>query len=129
MRAEILEMKKTFTYLLILFVLGVVTPCRAAYTFETSSFETKYGERDLVNIYPNPMVNDASIKISEEVDLEKSKVVVVFYNMVGSEVYHTSPFKEDVEKITREMFRNAGIYFYQLKVDDKVVSTGRITIK
>ena len=97
--------------------------------FEISNVDTKFGEKDLIKFYPNPMITDANIKISEEVDLERSKVSVIFYNIVGSEVYKINQVKEYDLKIYREIFKNAGIYFYQLKVDESVMSTGRITVK
>jgi hypothetical protein len=84
---------------------------------------------DLVKIFPNPVVGDAVVRIKEDVDLENSKVSIIFYNLIGSEVFHIQQIKDYDQKISRDNFKNAGIYFYQLKVDDKIVSTGRITVK
>ena len=75
------------------------------------------------------MVTDATIKISEDVDLDKNKVSIVFYNIVGSEVFRVNQIKDYEQKITKENFKNAGIYFYQLKIDEKIITTGRVTVK
>jgi hypothetical protein len=124
-------MRKTSTVLILLFATTLFLPklSLANHLLEASNYEAKYGDKDLIKFYPNPMVSDASIMISEDIDLERSKVSLVFYNIVGSEVYRISQVKEYEQKITRDVFRNSGIYFYQLKVDDKVMSTGRITVK
>ena len=75
------------------------------------------------------MVSDASIKISSDIDMERSKVSIVFYNIIGSEVYKIAQVKDYDLKINKDVFKNSGIYFYQLKVDESVMSTGRITVK
>lgn len=123
-------MRKTFTLLLLLSASLFIFPKLSnAANFELSAMETRFGEKDLIKLYPNPMTTDANIKISDDIDLEKSKVTVAFYNMVGSEVYKFAQVKEYELKISRDLFKNAGIYFFQLKVDESVVSTGRITVK
>ena len=82
-------MRKTFTFLLLLSASLFFLPkfSSAATSFEVSGIESRFGEKDLIKFYPNPMTTDATIKISDEVDLDRSKVTVVFYNIVGSEVY------------------------------------------
>lgn len=123
-------MLKTFTILLLLSATLTFLPeVSAASSIELSSAEARYGDKDLIKFYPNPMLTDANIQISEDIDLERSKVAVVFYNIVGSEVFRINQVKEYEQKITRDIFKNSGIYFYQLKVDDKVTTTGRITVK
>ena len=124
-------MKKTFTLLLLLFASLFLTSniSYAKIISEVSNYDTRYGDKDIVKFYPNPMTTDATVKISEEIDLERSKVSIVFYNIVGSEVYKVSQIKDYEQKITKENFKNAGIYFYQLKIDDKIITTGRVTVK
>ena len=127
----LMPMRRTFTLLLFLSVLMIFsTKNSAAATSMTSVYgDIRFGEKELIKIYPNPMVTDATIKISEEVDFEKSKVAVIFYNIVGSEVYRLNQVRDSEVKISRDIFKNSGIYFYQLKVDESVLSTGRITVK
>ena len=124
-------MKKTFTLLLLLFASLFLTSniSYAKIISEVSNYDTRYGDKDIVKFYPNPMTTDATVKISEEIDLERSKVSIVFYNIVGSEVYKVSQIKDYEQKITKENFKNAGIYFYQLKIDEKIITTGRVTVK
>jgi hypothetical protein len=123
-------MLKTFTFSLLLFASIVFLPKQSmAGYIEAATYEARYGDKELIKFYPNPMLTDANIVISEDIDLEKSKVTVVFYNIVGSEVYRINQVKDYEQKITRDAFKNSGIYFYQLKVDDKVTTTGRITVK
>lgn len=124
-------MCRTFTLLLLLFASVIFLPGHsvAASALEASFVDARFGEKDLIKIYPNPMVSDAIIKISDDIDLDINKVSVSFYNIVGSEVYKIAQVKEYDLKISRDIFKNTGIYFYQLKIDDSVMSTGRITVK
>ncbi|MFN8282630.1 MAG: T9SS type A sorting domain-containing protein [Chitinophagales bacterium] len=124
-------MKKTFTLLLILFASLFFIPKTtfAKNSLEASNYDARYGDKDIIKFYPNPMTTDATVKISEDVDLERSKVTIVFYNIVGSEVFKVAQVKDYEQKITKDNFKNAGIYFYQLKIDDKIITTGRITVK
>lgn len=122
-------MCKTFTLLFLLFATIIFSP---KISFATSSFEisdARYGEKDVVKFYPNPMIADATIKVSDDIDLDRTKLSIVFYNIVGSEVYKIAQIKNYEEKISRDIFKSTGIYFYQLKADDKVITTGRITVK
>lgn len=127
-----MPMRRTFTLLVLLSAMMLFSPkisSAALNTFESSSTDTRFGEKELIKFYPNPMTTDANIKISDEIDLDRSKVSVVFYNIVGSEVYRINQVKDYELKINRDVFKNSGIYFYQLKVDESVMSTGRITVK
>lgn len=121
-------MKRTFTFLSLLLAVLIFSaqPMRSANTMEATLTDMR---ADLVKIFPNPVVGDAVVRIKEDVDLENSKVSIIFYNLIGSEVFHIQQIKDYDQKISRDNFKSAGIYFYQLKVDDKVVSTGRITVK
>jgi hypothetical protein len=124
-------MRRTFTSLIILFASISFLPnlSLANSSFELSASDYRYGDKDIIKFYPNPIVSEATIKISDDIDLEHTKISIVFYNIVGSEVYKINQVKEYEEKMSRDVFKNAGIYFYQLKADDKVITTGRITVK
>lgn len=125
-------MCRTFTTIILLFAMTIFLPkfsIAKSASFEVSATDARYGDKDLIKFYPNPLVSDATIKVSDDIDLDRTKVSIIFYNMVGSEVYRITQMKDYEEKITRDVFKNAGMYFYQLKIDDKVVSTGRITVK
>jgi hypothetical protein len=121
-------MKRTFTFsgLLLTVFLFSAQAVQANRLMEASAFDNK---ADLVKIFPNPVVADAIVRIQEDVDLDNSKVSIIFYNLVGAEVFEIHQIKDYDQKIYRDNFKNAGIYFFQLKVDDKIVSTGRITVK
>jgi Secretion system C-terminal sorting domain len=121
-------MKRTFTFFALFFTILIfsVQPLRAERALEMAMFDAK---ADLVKIFPNPVVSDALIRIKEDVDLENSKVAIVFYNLIGVEVFQIQEIKDYDQKLSRDNFKSTGIYFYQLKVDDKIVSTGRITVK
>jgi len=125
-------MLKTFTLVVLLLTTTVLFPntlVASTNAVESACLDAKFGEKDLIKFYPNPMVTDATVKVSEEVDLERNKVSIVFYNIVGTEVYKLNQVKDYEVKIYRDLFKNAGIYFYQLMVDESVMSTGRITVK
>lgn len=124
-------MRKVFTLLFLLIAANffVSTTVVANSFSEISAVDNRFGDKDLVKIYPNPMVTDATVKISDEIDFDKSKVSIVFYNIVGSEVYRINQVKDYETKIFKDNFKNSGIYFYQLKIDEKIITTGRITVK
>lgn len=127
----LMPMRRTFTLLLLLSAMMIFSTKNSSATTSMSSAygDIRFGEKELIKIYPNPMVSDATIKISDDVDFEKNKVAIVFYNIVGSEVYRINQVRDAEVKINRDIFKNSGIYFYQLKVDESVMSTGRITVK
>lgn len=126
-----MPMRRTFTLFLLLSAMMIFSTKNSSATTSMSSTygDIRFGEKELIKIYPNPMVSDATIKISDDVDFEKNKVAIVFYNIVGSEVYRINQVRDAEVKINRDIFKNSGIYFYQLKVDESVMSTGRITVK
>ncbi|QQR99208.1 MAG: T9SS type A sorting domain-containing protein [Sphingobacteriales bacterium] len=82
-----------------------------------------------IKVYPNPLVDDAIIKINEDIDLSNSKVSVVFYNLLGKEVYKINTVKEYEVKISKDSFKYTGVYFYQLKIDERIQSTGKLIVK
>lgn len=97
-------------------------------TLASAQSNNRLSEADYVNIYPNPVVNEATIKINESIDLERHKISIVLYNIVGKEVYKVSNIKESEIRFNRDGLQS-GMYIYQLKVDEKTQSTGRITFK
>lgn len=97
-------------------------------TLASAQSNNRLSEADYVKIYPNPIVNEATIKINESVDLEKHKISIVLYNIVGKEVYKASNIKEFEVRFNRDGLQS-GMYIYQLKIDDKTQTTGRITLK
>lgn len=122
-----MPMKKLFTLLFLVctfLISGKVYAVSGWY--EISSY---YGDKDAVKIFPNPMVTDATIRVSDDIDMENTKVSISFYNMVGSEVFRINQLKSNDIKILKDNFKNSGMYFYQLRVDDKIVTTGRITVR
>ena len=118
-------MRRTFIHTALLLAV-LLFNCRESSAMEFGLTDTK---ADLVKVYPNPVVADANIRIQEDVDLENTSVSIVFYNLIGSEVFEIRQIKDYDQKIYRDDFKNAGIYFYQLRIDGKIVSTGRITVK
>lgn len=88
----------------------------------------RLSEKEWVRIYPNPVASEANISINRDLDLERSRVTITFFNVVGKEVHAISNVKDHEVRITRESFL-PGVYIYQMRVDDKVLFTGRISFK
>jgi hypothetical protein len=86
------------------------------------------GDKELLKVYPNPVVTEANIAISRDLDLDRSRVSITFFNVVGKEVFSLTNVKDHDVRISRETFL-PGMYIFQLRVDDKVLSTGRISFK
>lgn len=122
-----MPMKRLFTLLFLVSTFLISEKVQAVSGwYEISAY---YGDKDAVKIFPNPMVTDATIRVSEDIDMENTKVSISFYNMVGSEVFRINQLKSNDIKILKDNFKNSGMYFYQLRVDDKIVTTGRITVR
>ncbi len=88
----------------------------------------KLGDLEYVKIYPNPITTEATIRLNDVLDLNKSKVSITFYNVVGKEVLKLSNIKDSEVRFNRDNL-STGMYIYQLKVDDRTQSTGRVVIK
>ncbi len=115
-------MWKRFTYsLLFVMMLSLSVSAQA-------QSNARLSEVEYVKIYPNPVVSEATIKINDVVDLEKHKVSITFYNVVGKEVYKVANVKDLEVRFNRDNFL-PGMYIYQLKIDERTQSTGRITVK
>lgn len=102
-----------------------------ALTFSSVSYaqnNSKMLEQDYVQVYPNPITSEGIIKISDAVDIHNRKISISFYNVVGKEVQRISNIQQNEVRFNREKFLS-GMYIYQLKVDDKAISTGRITVR
>lgn len=117
-------MKKIFTYFLLMALFSVYSVNVTAQQRNTSPF----ADKELVKIYPNPVVSEANISISNDIDLERYRVTIVFYNIVGKEVLRLTNIKEFDVRMNRDAFV-PGVYIYQMKIDDKVQNTGRISFK
>lgn len=120
-------MIKIFTKIITISLLMICMHTHA-YNFNLYNDENKPFEKEFVRIFPNPMVSTATIKLSKEIDLDAEKTTLTFYNLMGKEVYRISNISEDVFTITKDKFA-PGIYFYQLRSNNKVLSSGRITVK
>ena len=79
--------------------------------------------------YPNPMSEEATVKIDQSVDLEGGKVSFLIYNIVGKEIFKISQIKNYEINISRDNFKTSGLYFYQLNIDEKLQSTGKVIVK
>lgn len=82
----------------------------------------------IVKVYPNPMSEEATVKIDQSVDLEGGKVSFLIYNIVGKEVFRVINVRTKEIKIVNENLI-PGLYFYQLVDNGKILSTGRISVK
>ncbi len=111
-----------FSFLFIIFC-GIQSQ---AYTLWGDDY--KAYEREFVKVYPNPVVNTATIKISKDLDLVNDKVSLTIYNIMGNEVYRLANVEEDLVSISHDKFA-PGLYFFQLRSNNKVISSGRITFK
>lgn len=117
-------MNRFFTLLLVI-ILSIVSHQMASAKFEFAY--DKYA--NVVKVYPNPIVSDAIISIDQSVDISNAKVSVTFYNLIGSEVYKLEDIKDYQVKIDKNDLKSKGILIYQLRIDNKIITTGRVTVK
>ena len=84
------------------------------------------GENSISNVYPNPSNASAQLSYSLRSDALKGKILV--YNMLGTVVKEIE--LEDKKAIltipTSQL--NSGLYFYSFMVDEKIISTKRLTV-
>lgn len=120
-------MNKNFTFLILSFIFLSLF---AQQTLANTKFEyTTDNKSENIKVYPNPLVDIATIKISADIDLSENKVSIVFYNLLGKEVYKIAQVKEYDIKISKDNFKFNGVYFYQLKIDERVQNTGKLIVK
>lgn len=98
--------------------------------YANSRFEYISDNRiESVKIFPNPIVDNAVLQISRDINLNESRVSVTFYNIVGKEIFKIAQVKDYEIVITKDNFKSSGMYFYQLRIDEKIQSTGKAIVK
>lgn len=118
-------MRRIFTLLLLLlFLLPISERIQAG-----SSLEILETKSELIKIYPNPIITDAQVRINPDINLETSKVSIVFYNLIGKEIFKIAQVKEYEILINKDSFKSNGVFFYQLKDEASVLATGRLIVK
>ncbi len=115
-------MKRNLKYSLLLALTLVLGSLVQAQT------NSKFLDMDYVKIYPNPVVTEAIIKVSETLDFENRNISITFYNVVGKEVYSVNSIDQSEVRFNRDNLIS-GMYIYQLKSDNKTISTGRFVVK
>jgi len=76
----------------------------------------------LVSIYPNPLSANTTIEINEEINLVNCQLNIV--NVLGEEVLRKR-ISQTTSKLETGNFP-AGVYFYKLINQGKVIQTGKI---
>ncbi|MEI6487638.1 MAG: T9SS type A sorting domain-containing protein [Bacteroidota bacterium] len=81
---------------------------------------------EISNVFPNPASGNAIIKYDVSANGKKAKIV--FYDMLGKEVKEINlNDKQGIAKVaTDDLF--AGVYFYSLLIDDKIISTKKFVV-
>lgn len=77
----------------------------------------------VVTVYPNPFSSSINIKINEGSALTGCEFRL--YNILGEEVMMTTISRQSTDHATGGI--PAGIYFYRVMADNKIIETGRIT--
>ena len=98
----------------------VITPttCAQIGIIESNSVKTT----DAVSIYPNPFSSNATIVMNKTAASYKAEMKL--YNILGAEVLSTTLMKKSTTIDTINL--PAGIYFYQITDDNKMIQTGRL---
>lgn len=79
--------------------------------------------KDAASVYPNPFNSWAIIKTSKALNNASLRI----YNMMGQVLKTTPTISGDQIKIDRENL-NSGLYFYELKQNTQIISTGKLLI-
>ena len=98
------------------FVQGnLVDTCSKAVTFIINSNTVSVPEMKVpdlrARIYPNPMINTASIEISDQLH---SDYRVFIYNSMGSKIIESGKMTNQVYNLSRSALRSSGLYFIEL---------------
>ena len=86
---------------------------------------TSITEPVTVQILPNPFSTDAVIRI-QNAFLLNSETQFVLFDVLGNSVMSTSVMNSETN-INRSGI-SSGIYFYELRNDNKIIQTGKICI-
>lgn len=113
-------MNRFFTLLFLIFATAVIS-------VSTQAQGNLLNNKDLVKIYPHPLVSQSTIKLDGRIDYLNNQVSIHFYNMIGSEVYFKENIKESEITIDKQHFKN-GIYLYQLRSNGATLSTGKMSV-
>jgi hypothetical protein len=92
-----------------------------------SAQDNLLNNKDLVKIYPHPLVSQSTIKLDNRIDYINNQVSIHFYNMIGAEVFFKENIKESEITIDKQHFKN-GIYLYQLRSNGATLSTGKMSV-
>lgn len=77
---------------------------------------------EAVNIYPNPFSTSATIVINDALLINTTELRM--YNVLGAEVMNVSLTKQSTTLDTGKL--PAGIYFYQISCNDKIIQMGKL---
>jgi predicted outer membrane repeat protein len=93
-----------------------------AYEYQVTGIADYYLQNQII-IYPNPFNNSATIQLITNVKYSELNL----YNMSGQKIKTINDISGDQIKIERENL-SSGFYFYELKQDKKIISTGKLII-
>lgn len=77
-----------------------------------------------IEIYPNPFSEDFEIKVSQQYD----NIVLTIYDLLSRKQFIQSYGRVEKIKVSRNAMAS-GMYFYELKTNNKIIATGKIIAK
>lgn len=113
-------MTKVFTLILLFLTTTLMSG-------DAFSQDNLLSNKELVKIYPHPLVSQSTIKLDSRIDFINNQISIHFYNLIGAEVFMKENIKEAEITIDKQNFKN-GIYLYQLKSNGATLSTGKMSV-
>lgn len=80
---------------------------------------------ETAKIFPNPFDHEATLKISNEVKIENAQLKL--FDIIGKEVRSVGGINSNEIKIERGNL-NPGVYFYQLKNGQRLLTSGKMIV-
>ena len=124
---------KTFTYLLYILLLSAfltepATACLATVKPAAKTTATQLQNEPVFSLYPNPSKGSARIKLNHPID-GTSKIK--FSNTIGKvvKVVDLSALTQGTEVVVDLTNLPAGVYFYSIMVNDKLLETKRMILE
>jgi len=81
-----------------------------------------------MNVYPNPIVNNATFNYDIK-NIANKKAALVIYDVLGNTVKQYSISQNNGKIILKASDFNRGIYFYSIKVNNVAIKTDRLVIQ
>lgn len=77
-------------------------------------------------VFPNPMTNSATIEVLDEIN---SNYHFVIYDVLGKAIHVSEKISNRTHRLNRSVFKNSGIYFIEIKSENRKPKMIKMVVK